>query len=75
MSTFLKHLMRENVNIIAIFRQGVVNLKHIYDDLVNTDMSYNKFRELCGKCWGVDNYSFLVIDKDRALNNGSFRKG
>ena len=70
-----KHLIRDNVNLLAIFRQDDVNLKHIYDDHVNTDMSYNRFKELSGKCWGEDNYGFLVIDKDRALNEGRYRKG
>ena len=67
--------VKDNVNMLAIFRQDEVNLKHIYVKHVNADMPYNKFKELCGKCWGVDNYGFLVIDKDRALNNGRFRKG
>ena len=70
-----KHLIRDNVNLLAIFRQDDVNLKHIYDDHVNTDMSYNRFKELSGKCWGKDNYGFLVIDKDGALNDGRYRKG
>ena len=60
---------------LAIFGQYVVNLKHIYDDHVNTDMSYKKFRELCEKCWGNGNYGFLVTDKDRALNIERFRNG
>lgn len=68
-----KHLVRDNVNLIAIFRQDEVNLKHIYDDHVNTDMTYNRFKELCGEC--CQNHGFLVIDKDRGINNGRYRKG
>ena len=70
-----KHLVRDNTNLLAIFRQDDVNLKHIYNDHVTTDMSYNRFKEFCGKCWGDDNYGFLVIDKDRPINNGRYRKG
>ena len=70
-----KHLVRDNVNLLAIFRQDDVNLKHIYDEHVNTDMSYNRFKEFCGKCWGDDNHGFLLIDKDRVLNEGRYRKG
>lgn len=70
-----KHLIRDNVNLLALFRQDDVNLKHVYDDHVNTDMSYNKFKELCGKCWGNENYGFLVIDKDRPVNDGRYRQG
>ena len=69
-----KHLVRDNVNLLAVFRQDDVNLKHIYDDHVNTDMSYNRFKELCGKCWGNDNHGFILIDKDRVLNKGRYRK-
>ena len=70
-----KHLVRDNVNLLAIFRQDEVNLKHIYDDHVNTDMTYIQFKELCSKCWRDDKHSFLVIDKDRGINDGRFRKG
>ena len=35
-----KHLMRDNVNLMVIFRQNEMNLHHIYKDHVNTDMSY-----------------------------------
>ena len=45
-----KHLVRYNVNLLAIFRQDEVNVKHIYDDHVNTDMTYVQFKELCSKC-------------------------
>jgi hypothetical protein len=70
-----KHLVRDNVNLLAIFRQDEVNLKHIYDDHVNTDMTYIQFNELCSKCWRDDKHGFLVIDKDRGINDGRFRKG
>lgn len=70
-----KHLVRDNVNLLAIFRQDDINLRHIYDDHVNTDMTYDKFKDLCAKCWGDDKYGFLVIDKDRSINSGRYRKG
>ena len=41
-----KHLIRENVNLLSVFRRDDDNLKHIYDDHVNTDISYNRFKEL-----------------------------
>lgn len=70
-----KHLVRDNVNLLAIFRQDEANMKHIYDDHVNSDMIYNQFKELCAKCWLDDKYGFLVIDKDKAINCGRYRKG
>ena len=41
-----KHLVRDNVNFLVIFRQDDVNLKHIYSDHVNTDMTYTQFQVL-----------------------------
>nr|DAC81336.1 TPA_asm: FtsK [Megastigmus wasp adintovirus] len=69
-----KHLVRDNVNLLIVFRQDDMNLKHIYNDHVNTDMLYQRFKDLCGSCWN-DNHGFLVIDKDRDINNGRYRKG
>ena len=66
--------VRNNVYLLVVFRQDDVNLKHIHDDHVNTDMSYNRFKELCGKCWENDNHRFLLIDKDRVLNEERYRK-
>lgn len=70
-----KHLIRDNLNLVVIFRQDDINLKHIYDDHVNTDMSYDQFKHLCSACWNDEKHGFLVIDKDRPINDGRFRKG
>lgn len=70
-----KHLVRDNVNLLVLFRQDEKNLKHVYDDHVNTDMSYTQFRELCAACWNLDKHGFLVIDKDSDINEGRYRKG
>ena len=46
-----KHLIRDNANLIIIFKQDELNLKHIYSDDVNTDMSFETFKEICSKAW------------------------
>lgn len=69
-----KHLIRDNTNFLIVFKQDDMNLKHIYNDHVNTDMSFEKLRSVCAKCWG-DKYGFLVIDKDSPLDNGRYRRG
>ena len=56
-----KHLVRDNANFMMIFRQDEMNLKHIYNDHLNTDMPFSQFRDLCATCWR-DKYGFLVID-------------
>lgn len=70
-----KHLIRDNVNLLVIYRQDDVNLKHIYEDHVNTDLTFSEFRNLCSECWKKDKYGFIVIDKDREINDGRYRKG
>lgn len=70
-----KHLVRDNINLLVIFKQDEMNLKHIYDDHVNTDMSYKQFKSLCSKCWNDSKYGFVVIDKDSELNKGRYRRG
>lgn len=69
-----KQLVRDNANLLVLFKQDETNLKHVYDDHVNTDMSYSQFRDLCASTWKVNNY-FLVIDKESDINNGRYRKG
>jgi len=63
-----KHLIRDNANLLILFKQNGTNLKHVYDN-VNTDMSYENFSELCRNCW-QQKHEFLVIDKDSMLTNG-----
>ena len=69
-----KHMLRDNINFLIVFRQDELNMKHIYTDHVNTDMSFSKFKELCSLCWSGGKHCFLVIDKDSPLNKGRYRK-
>lgn len=69
-----KHLVRDNVNLMVIFRQDEMNLKHVYRDHVNTDLSFETFKNMCSNCWS-EKFGFLVIDKDSELNKGRYRKG
>lgn len=73
-SSIPKQLIRDNANLLIIFQQDTTNLKHIYDDHVNVDMSFQKFKDICSACWS-ERYGFLVIDKDSPLNFGRYRKG
>lgn len=68
-----KHLIRDNANLLIIFQQDNTNLRHIYNDHINTDMSYEDFLSLCRNCW-EKKYGFLVIDKDSNIQNGRYRK-
>lgn len=73
-----KQLIRDNANLLILFKQDELNLKHIYSDHVNTDMLFDEFKWLCSHCWS-NKYGFLVIDKDsefkRNCESARYRKG
>lgn len=69
-----KQLIRDNCNLIVLFKQDEINLKHVYDEHVSPDMSFDEFKHICSECWN-DAFSLLVIIKDFDLNNGRYRKG
>lgn len=68
-----KQLVRDNANLIILFKQDDLNLRHVYDEHVTTDMSWHEFKQLCSKVWS-EKYDFLVINKDCAKNEGCYRK-
>lgn len=70
-----KHLLRDNCNLIVLFKQDDINLRHVYDEHVGADMSFNQFKELCGRCWNKSPHGFVVISKDCELNKGRYRCG
>lgn len=67
-----KQLIRDNVNLLVIFKQDETNLKHIFNEHVGVDMTFEKFKMICKNAW-KDKYSFLVINKDQEINNGRYR--
>lgn len=69
-----KHLIRDNANLIVLFKQDDVNLKHIYDEHVGTDMTFDRFKSVCAACW-KDKHGFMVISKDDDNHCGRYRKG
>lgn len=69
-----KHLLRDNANMLIVFKQDDLNLKKIYSDHVSGDMNFQKFYKMCVECWKTD-YGFLTIDKDCSLKErGRYRK-
>lgn len=69
-----KQLIRDNANLLIIFKQDETNLKHIYNEHVTTDIDWFKFKKLCSSTWR-DKFSFLLINKDCDMNKGRYRKG
>ena len=68
-----KHLIRDNANFIVLFKQDDMNLKHVYQDHVGTDMTFNQFHELCSECWKAK-YGFITICKDFDIDKGRYRQ-
>lgn len=70
-----KHLIRDNANLIIIFKQDETNLKHIFKDYaIGSDMKFDVFQDMCNQCWH-EKYGFLVIDMDSDFNKGRYRRG
>jgi len=67
-----KQLLRDNVNLLIIFKQDDTNLKHIYNDHVGCDMTFHQFKDVCAKAW-EEKYGFFVIDKDSDKQKGRYR--
>lgn len=70
-----KHLIRDNANVLVLFKQDDLNLKHVYNDHVGSDFpSFEAFKKVCHFCWR-EPYGFLCIFKDEKCNRGRYRKG
>lgn len=69
-----KQLVRDNANMIILFKQDETNLKHVFSDHVTPDMTFEEFAKVCGECW-KDKHDFLTIDKHAPLNEGRYRRG
>lgn len=69
-----KQLLRDNANLLIIFKQDDTNLRHIYDEHVNGDMIWSMFKDLCKEIW-KNSHQFLVINTDCSVRNGRYRKG
>jgi len=70
-----KQLIRDNANLIVLFKQDETNLKHVYNEHCSGDMTYTQFKHFCVTCWNRDRFAFVVICKDSDRDNGRYRFG
>ena len=70
-----KQLIRDNANLIVLFKQDETNLKHVYNEHCSGDMTYMQFKHFCFTCWSRDRFAFVVICKDSDRDNGRYRFG
>lgn len=68
-----KQLIRDNSNLIILYKQDDINLKHVYDEHASSDMSWTQFKDMCLNVW-KNPYDYIVINKDCKKNNGCYRK-
>ena len=64
-------VIRNNVNLLCIFRQNEHYTKRIYQDFVGSDMTFEQFETLCKTCWDVD-YGFLTLNVTKKRHNGKY---
>jgi hypothetical protein len=69
-----KLLLRDNMNVILLFKMDCLNLKHVYSDYVMGDMKFDEFCEMCKLAWDRP-YGCLGIFRDFPLNSGRYRVG
>lgn len=71
-----KHLSRDNTNFLVLFKQHDLNLKHIFNYHVGTDMENKQFKKMCSAIC-CENYKFNVvfISRDNDMDNARYRKG
>ena len=69
-----KHLIRDNANLIIIFKTDDLNLRHVYEDHCASDMDFKTFKNVCMECW-KGKFGFLTVDKESGVQEGRYRKG
>lgn len=73
-SAIPKQLVRDNCNLLVLFKQDLTNLKHIFNDHLIGDITWEEFIIICKTCWDKS-HGVLVIDLDCEKSNGRYRKG
>ena len=66
-----KQVIRDNANLLILFPIDDLNLKHVYENHVDSDMDFADFKTLCRTCWDKP-HSFLAINK--TLNEGRYTR-
>lgn len=72
-SAIPKQLLRDNANLLILFRQDGTNLKHVHRDHIH-DLTYDQFMNMCRLCWR-NTFDMLIIDMDCKFNEGRYRVG
>ena len=71
-SLICKRSCRDNANLICLFPVDLTNLLHVYRENAHSDMTFQTFREMCSRVWKLGKWSFLVINRDKKMNEGKY---
>ena len=55
-------IIRDNSNIIILFKQTAKTVQNLYNDIAGFDMDYIEFKNLCREAWNKK-YSYLKINR------------
>ena len=64
-----RQTIRENANFICLFFQEMMNLNHIFEDHVGSDMIKEEFRQLYEAAWGKKGFVVIHLSsKNKTVN-------
>ena len=64
--------IRNNSDMLILFKQTLRDVQSIYYDIGAYDMSYSEFKEMCHKAWS-ERFNYLCIDMTKNKNDGKYR--
>ena len=66
-----KNAIRNNSNIIILFKQTLRDIILLFHDIAGLDMNLEEWKQLCRKAWEND-YDYLQIDRFAKIGNGRY---
>ena len=69
-----KFTVREDANLIILFKLTDKDVKNVFDTYIASDMTYKEFKLFCSKVWS-ESFNFVVIDRFNSDPNWRYRKG
>ena len=63
-----KRTIRNNSNIVILFKQTLKDVENLYRDIAGFDMSYDEFKKLCKESWSGE-YNYLKINRLNKIND------
>ena len=68
-----KNTIRNNSNIIILFKQTLRDIILLFHDIAGLDMNLEEWKQFCRKAWEND-YDYLQIARFAKIGNGRYTK-